>query len=112
VKFRRSQRLAVELPAGLVELFLTWEKLRLRFVAVPAGVVQSVVCLLSTAVTRDVWDDRVVDDAPLKRTSQGLPVRQCEINQMKTLTPLMILLLGVPLWEEHPSPIYPILNSG
>ena len=84
----------------------------MRFVAVPAGVVQSVVCLLSTAVTRDVWDDWVVDDAPLKRTSQGLPVRQSEIHQMKALTPVMILLLTVPLRGDYPSPIYPILSSG
>ena len=112
VKFQRAQRLAVKLPSGLVELFLTWEKLRLRFVAVPAGVVQSVVCLLSTAVTRDVWDDWVGGDAPLKRTSQSLPIRQSEINQIKTLTPMVILLLAVPLWEDHPSLINPILRSG
>lgn len=100
------------MPSGLVELFLTWEKLRLRFVAVPAGVVQSVVCLQSTAVTRDVCDDWVGGDAPLKRTSQGLLVRLSEINQIKTLTRMVILLLAVPLWEDHPPLINPILNSG
>ena len=106
---------ALSVARGAIEIFLAWAIFRLRFIALPVGVAHFTIALVSMWMSWHLWDSWVVEYVTRRRTFQGLPVRQSEIEQMQAITPewqlaflgvaiVLILFLTVPIVRSRRAP--------
>lgn len=106
---------ALSVARGAIEIFLAWAIFRLRFIALPVGVAHFTIALVSMWMSWHLWDSWVVEYVTRRRTFQGLPVRQSEIEQMQAITPewqlaflgvaiVLFLFLTVPIVRSRRAP--------
>lgn len=104
----------LSIAKGGIELFLAWAILRLMFIAVPVAVAYCSVGFLSMWMSWSLWDSWVVEYVTRRRTFQGLPVQETEIEQMQAITPewqliffgaliILFLLLAIPIMRARRS---------
>lgn len=108
IETSESAAAALSVARGGIEIFLAWAILRLRLIALPVAVVHFTVGFVSMWMSWHLWDSWVVEYVTRRRTFQGLPVRETEIEQMQAITPewqlafigvmiVLFLLLTIPM---------------